>query len=508
MFMTSPQFRLASPVAALLLGLMSVSLTTAVHAEPVPFSHQQVIDQARALASQDYMPAPQVAPGLLDLDYDAHRQIRFRKEKALWAKTNSPFEAEFFAPGSYFTTGVELYSVESGVAKLIGIDRDTFDTPTPEIAELLQRGGTLAGYRLHFPINSPKYKDEFAVFLGASYFRAISKGQTYGLSARGLAVDVAEPTGEEFPAFRKFWLERPGSRSNSIVVHALLDSPRVTGAYRFSIYPGSPTYIDVVATLYPRAPLHHIGLAPLTSMYWFGSLDASDFPDYRPAVHDSEGLSMLTGRGEWIWRPLTNPKSLQISAFSDQTPRGFGLIQRQRSLSGFQDLEAHYQQRPSAWVTPQGDWGTGHVILVEIPSDSEANDNIVAYWRPDHPLPAAQPYPIEYRITWPDDVKQVKGFARVVRSARGLDFHKQHQILTVDYNDSSGLTADKITPEVGLSSGKLISAVVQDNPETHGWRVVIQFDPSDDALSEIRLVPHDANGQSVGETWLHRWLPR
>lgn len=506
MSMALPRFRFLPNAAVALSVLLSVGGLPDAQADT--FSHQQVIDQARELASQDYLPPSQVAPGLLDLDYDAHRQIRFRKDKALWSKTSSPFEAEFFAPGSYFTSGVELFSVESGTAHAIGVDQDSFDTPAPDIAELLQKGGTLAGYRLHFPINTPNYKDEFVVFLGASYFRAISKGRQYGLSARGLAVDVAEPTGEEFPAFRKFWLERPGRRSNSIVVHALLDSPRVTGAYRFSIYPGSPTYIDVLATLYPRAPLHHVGLGPLTSMFWFGSLDPSDFSDYRPAVHDSEGLAMLSGRGEWIWRPLTNPQSLQISAFSDQTPRGFGLIQRQRKLAAFQDLEAHYHQRPSAWVTPQGDWGAGHVILVEIPSDSEANDNIVAYWRPDQTLAAGEPFPLEYRITWPDDVRQIKNLARVIRSARGLDFHKRHQVLTIDYDSNGGLTADKITPEVSLSSGKLISTVIQDNPETGGWRVVIQFDPTDDNLTEIRLVPRDSNGQSVGETWLHRWLPR
>ena len=488
------------------MGLATLSLCAVSQAGP--FSYQRVIDEAKALASEDYLPPSQVAPDLLDLDYDTYRKIRFRKEKALWAKTTSQFKAEFFAPGSYFTTGVELYSVENGESRPIEIDRDSFDTPTSKIAELLHQGGRLAGYRLHYPINTPDYKDEFVVFLGASYFRAVSKEQFYGLSARGLAVDVAEPAGEEFPAFRKFWLERPGSRSNSIVVHALLDSPRVTGAYRFSIYPGSPTYIDVNATLYPRAQLRHVGLGSLTSMYWFGTLDPPDFADYRPAVHDSEGLAMLSGRGEWIWRPLTNPKSLQMSAFIDKAPRGFGLIQRQRELSGFQDLEAHYHQRPSAWVTPKGDWGAGHVILVEIPSDSEANDNIVAYWRPDQVLPTGKPFPIEYRITWPDNVRQVQGLARVVRSARGLDFYKQHQILTIDYDSNSGLTADKIKPEVSLSTGRLISTVVQDNPETQGWRIVVQFDPANDALSEIRVAPHDGSGRSVGETWLYRWLPR
>lgn len=472
------------------------------------FKHQDVIAEAAKLAKETHLPPALVAPALLDLDYDLHRQIRFKKEAALWHGTQSKFEAEFFAPGSYFTSGVDIFSIENGQVTPITINENTFDTPRPDITELLVDTGKLAGFRLHYPLNKTEYKDELVVFLGASYFRAISKGQVYGLSARGLALDVAEATGEEFPSFRKFWIERPSNNSKSIQVHALLESKSVVGAYRFSIYPGSPTYMDVYATLFPRTTLKHVGLAPLTSMFYYGPIDGPDSQDYRPAVHDSEGLAMLSGRGEAIWRPLTNPKKLQISAFQDEHPKGFGLIQRQRNFSAYQDLEAHYHQRPSAWVTPLSDWGRGHVVLVEIPSDKETNDNIVAYWRPEIPMtPEAGPYVTEYRVSWPGDTKKEPEMSRVIRSASSLDFEKKYHQVALDYDDTSGVDASDVTLNTYLSQGKLINAIIHDNPETGGWRVFLTFDPQGKPFSEIRIVP-TANGKQVGETWLHRWLPQ
>ncbi len=486
-----------------IIGMASVPSRAAV--DQPAFKHQIVIDEAAKLASEPQTPPPLVSPGLLELDYDTHRKIRFRKDQAIWARSGTRFEVELFAPGSYFTSGVDIYVVESGKARHIDITEGMFDTPNKQVADLLANTGKLAGYRLHFPLNNGQYKDEFIVFLGASYFRGISKGQLYGLSARGLALDVAEPTGEEFPVFRKFWIERPAADSNSLVVHALLDSKQVAGAYRFSIYPGEPSYVDVQATLFPRNRLNHVGIAPLTSMYMFGAIDRADFEDYRPAVHDSEGLAMLAGSGEWIWRPLSNPRTLQVSAFSDTNPQGFGLIQRERRLVAYQDLEAHYHQRPSAWIVPLGDWGAGHVTLVEIPSDRESNDNIVAYWRPREALAANQPFSLEYRLSWPDDTRKLAGLSRVIRSSRGLDFRKERHLVVVDYDATANVQAQEIELEASISHGKLIDRVVQDNPDTGGWRVFLTFEPGGEPMSEIRIVPRKGNRQ-VGETWLFRWL--
>lgn len=469
-----------------------------------PFSRRRVIDQARGLAAESFSPPEKVPQKLRKLNYDLYRQIRFRKDKAIWGSSPTKFSTELFAPGFLYETGVDINVVENGLSHAVGIDTDSFETPSPEIAAELARIGQFAGFRLHHPINREDYRDEFIVFQGASYFRAVSKGQNYGLSVRGLAIDVAEPTGEEFPIFRRFWIERPSSREKSIVVHALLDSPRVAGAYRFGIYPGAPTTIDVDAVLFARAPLKHIGLGALTSMYMHGSADKPDSPDYRPAVHDSLGLAMHTGRGEHLWRPLSNPATLQVSAFVDKNPIGFGLIQRSRRFEHFQDLEAVYEKRPSAWVAPRGDWGTGHVQLIEIPSASETNDNIVAYWRPQNAIEPGRPFDFSFRLTWPNDNALPREIAKVARSAYGLSFSgKQHQ-MAVDFVGDGVLDADTLSFDVSLSAGKLVEQLVQPNRAVKGARIFLTFEPGEAKLIEFRVQPRK-KGVPVGETWLYRW---
>ena len=472
-----------------------------------PFSRQNVIDEARALAARPFQPLPEVPPGLRDLDYDNYRKIRFRKAKAVWGTSPTPFSIELFAPGFLYKSGIDLAVVENGLSYAIGIAPDSFETPTPEIAAILAQLGKFAGFRLHYPINREDYRDEFVVFQGASYFRAVSRNQNYGLSARGLAIDVAEPTGEEFPVFRRFWIERPSARAGSIVVHAVLDSKRVAGAYRFGIYPGAPTTIDVDATLFARTPLGHVGLGALTSMYLYGTIDRPDRPDYRPAVHDSLGLAMHTGRGERLWRPLCNPATLQVSAFVDNNPKGFGLIQRARRFDHFQDLEAAYEKRPSAWITPRGNWGAGHVQLIEIPSASETNDNIVAYWRPQQPIRPGSPFSFAYRLTWPNNAPLPQQFAQTIRSAYGRTFDGTQHQMAIDYGAKDGVSAEDLTLDVMLSAGRVIEQVIQPNPATGGVRVFLTFDPERARLIEFRIQPRK-KGTPVGETWLYRWIRR
>ena len=249
-------------------------------------------------------------------------------------------------------------------------------------------------------MNRPDYYDEVGVFLGASYFRAVAKGEVYGLSARGLAINTAEPKGEEFPLFKTFWIEKPQPKTNSIVVHALLDSKSATAAYRFTIRPGTTTVYDVEMNLYPRVDIPEVGIAPMTSMFFFDANDRDDVDDFRPAVHDSDGLYMRNGHDERLWRVLTNPNDLQISSFNDTNPRNFGLMQRQRDFRAYQDLKSHFEKRPSLQVEPIGDWGNGQVRLIEIPTKSEIHDNIVSFWHPKDPLRAKGEYAFTYRLHW------------------------------------------------------------------------------------------------------------
>ncbi len=485
---------------------LTVTAPAFAETETAPaFSHQIVLDAAAALAKTPFKEPAKVPDALGQLSYDKYRQIAYRKKAAIWGGTPTRFSIEMFAPGNLYANGVDISVVENGTSLPAPVTENSFDAPTKQIAELLAKVGQLAGFRLHYPLNREDYQDEFIVFQGASYFRAVSRGQTYGLSARGLAIDVAEPTGEEFPIFRKFWIERPSSKADSIVVHALLDSPRVTGAYRFGIYPNAPTRLDVDATLFPRVPLNHVGLGPLTSMYFFGSIDRADVPDYREAVYDSTGLAMQTGNGERLWRPLNNPVDLQVSAFIDTNPKGFGLVLRDRTPAAFEDQEAGYHTRPSAWITPLGDWGKGHVQLVEIPTSSETNDNIVAYWRPKAPLQPGKPFQFSYRLSWPDNNPLPAKFGYVRRSAYGLKLDTSYPQMVIDYVGlPTGLTEEDIKVEASLSSGKLIELIAHPQPDGK-MRIFMAFEPKNTDPIEIRIQPK-YQGAPIGETWLYRWI--
>ena len=492
---------------ALMLGFIAaVYADPQAAAEPVkPFSHESVVTLAKVLASKPFVEPQSVPESLSRLDYSTYRQINFQQSAAVWGNTASRFSLQLFAPGYLFNRLVDIAVVENGKAIPVKINEHSFRVPEPSIAQILADVGKYAGFRLHYPINKDDYQDEFVVFQGASYFRSVSKGQSYGISARGLAIAVAEQHGEEFPFFTRFWVERPSKGQRAIVVHALLDSKSVAGAYRFAIYPGAPTRMDVTAVLFPRRDLQHVGLAPLTSMFMRGAMVQSKVPDYRPAVHDSEALAIERNNGEWAWRPLNNPDNLQVSVFADLNPKGFGLIQRQRKFADYQDLEASYQNRPSAWVQPLNDWGQGAVQLVEIPSDAESNDNIIAYWRPAEELKQGEPYTFSYRLTWPNDIRPSGDQAHVVRSSAGVKLFSSNQEMVIDY---AGLDIEKLKDVVinaAISQGKIVETIIQPNPAVKGARVFVIFDPDGADTAELR-VQLTSGAKPVAETWLFRWI--
>ncbi|MEM9312984.1 MAG: glucan biosynthesis protein G [Pseudomonadota bacterium] len=485
------------------LAIAAADSTAEENAGAEPFSRQLVVDMARRLAGRPFEPLPQAPERLRALDYSQYRQINYQQDAAVWGNTPTLFSLQLFAPGFLYRDLVDIDIVENGRSRSLKISSDSFRVPEPELGQLLAEVGRYAGMRLHYPINREDYADEFLVFQGASFLRGVSAGQLYGLSARGLAIDVADASGEEHPIFRHFWVERPSSSQHAMVIHALLDSPRISGAYRFGIYPGDPTRIDVDATLFPRENLPHVGLGPLTSMFMHGPADPSDILDYRPAVHDSHGLAIVRGNGEQLWRPLMNPKTLQISAFIDENPRGFGLIQRDRDFADYQDLEARYHRRPSAWVQPLGDWGRGEVRLVEIPSDSEANDNVVAYWRPERGLKADEEYRFAYRLTWPNDVPGLSRFSRVARSAGGLKLFSDHKEVMIDWSETGAV--ENLSLEASVNNGRIVDTNLQKNGYVNGARAFVSFDPGDADAAELRVVLR-RGGEAAGETWLYRWL--
>lgn len=366
---------------------------------PTPFRFEDVARRARDLAAAPFDAAPPVLPEPLNsLDFDAWRDIRFRPERAFLGQNGSPFRLQLFHLGFLYRRPVTVNVIRDGVPTPIAYQPQLFDYGRTKIERPLPVNLGFAGFRLHAALNDPRVFDELIAFLGASYYRFLGRDQRYGLSARGLSVGVGGREPEEFPFFREFWIEMPQPGADRVTIFALLDGASVAGAYRFDVYPAPETQIEVNATLVPRRQITSIGLAPLTSMFFTGENERRTGDDFRPELHDSDGLLLQAGSGEWIWRPLRNPKNTSVSAFSDTNPRGFGLMQRDRMFESYQDLEAFYHMRPSYWVEPNGQWGEGRVELVEIPTNAEVHDNMVAYWTPNRAIEAGQEFAFGYRV--------------------------------------------------------------------------------------------------------------
>ncbi|GGA31127.1 glucan biosynthesis protein [Neptunicoccus cionae] len=472
----------------------------------VAFKADNVIDLARNLSKQAYKAPASVPEEWTQISYEDYQSIWFDNRNALWNNQEDvPLRLDVFAPGLYFPHPVEISIVENGVAAPLLFDMEMFGT-TDKFPEL-PVGDSLgySGLRLRAELQRAGIYEEFAVFQGASYFRAIGNGNIYGLSARALAIDTAQERGEEFPVFRAFWLEKPNAKGKAFVVHALLDSPSCTGAYRFEITPGEALVMDIEARLFPREDMEHLGVAPLTSMFQYDQTNRHKFTDFRPAVHDSDGLLIVNGAGETLWRPLANPAHLQISSFIDNNPTGFGLMQRAQEYRDFADLEALYHRRPGVWVEPKGDWGAGAVTLVEIPTPSEVFDNIVCFWTPKEIWRAGSDHALSYRLTWSQDNMYGNGLA-VRNTMIGSAFENRGIIVVIDFDAGAKMPTDfsAISHPIQASAGKVSSGVLQRNPETGGPRLAFKFEPDGAKTIEFRtqLLVDDT---PLSEIWLYRW---
>ena len=489
--------------------------------QPVPaiapaktFSMDILRAKARKLAENKYQPPFFNIPDeLKKLSYDQYRDIRFVREHGPWYNQKLPFEIQFFHTGSIFQTPVLINEIIDNKVIPLKYSANFFNYGRNKLAGLDENIG-YAGFRLHSKLNSPAYYDELISFLGASYFRALGKGQKYGISARGLAIDTAVQTGEEFPVFKEFWIEKPRRRSETVKVYALLDSPSAAGAYRFEITPGKNTVVDVEAAIYPRTKINKLGIAPLTSMYLFGENTKNRFDDHRPEVHDSDGLLIHNGNDEWLWRPLDNSRYLRISSFEDNNPKGFGLMQRDRNPWHYLDFEAYYEQRPSVWVEPVGDWGKGVIQLVEIPSIQEIHDNIVAFWVPGKPVEPGKEYIYKYRLNWcmeapvPEDVAKVRDTYTGIGGVSGM-LETEKRKFVVNFTKLKHIKKDiqdgLITADVSASEGKIKGVHLMYNPLTKGAVVYTDFIP-DGTTTELRIVLKK-EGKPVSEVWSYQWLP-
>ncbi|MGD8971264.1 MAG: glucan biosynthesis protein G [Desulfobacterales bacterium] len=507
---------------------MNVFSATKPEAAPT-FTFEDVVAKAKELAAQPFQdPKDSVPDFLLKATYDQWRDIRFEPDKSLWRSENLPFEVQFFHLGFLYDRPVKINEIDAEGLAEIPFAADLFNYGANDFKTKLPENLGFAGFRLHYPINRKDYRDEVAVFLGASYFRAVGKNMGYGLSARGLAIDTALDSGEEFPYFREYWLVRPALNEKEVVVYALLDSVSLAGAYKFVVRPGEATLIKVEATIFRRREVGKLGIAPLTSMFLYGeNTNQRSTDDFRPEIHDSDGLLIADGTGEIIWRPLVNPQRLLINAFQLNNPKGFGLLQRDLDFDHYQDLEARYDKRPSVWIAPVGEWGKGSVELIQIPSSNEIDDNIVSFWVPASLPDLKEPISFAYTMSWhfPADDPNAGGYVSATRT--GMVRDKNLRLFIIDFK---GGKLDKLpdalpvdTPLEGIvdlgEGSTIVEKHLVKNEPNGGWRLVFQL-KSDNEGPLDKVLPKPKNqpslemraylkeGQDIlTETWSYGFLP-
>lgn len=497
--------------AAALWLLCAVLLPVAERATAAeaPFGFPHVVEKARTLAGRGFTPPPAVPELWQKVGYDQHRDIDFDRGRALW-KDSGNFRVELIHPGNVYKHTVAINTYDRAGVSPVPFSPDLFSYGKSALRDKVPKDFGFAGFRITHPLYRSSEWNHVLVFAGASYFRPVAKNQVFGLSARGLAIDTGLPSGEEFPAFTEFWLERPSRDATSMTMLALLDSPRLTGAYQFVVRVTPKMVIEVKATLFERKRVAELGIAPLTSMFFYGKDRGRPAGHWRPEVHDSDGLLIHSANGEWLWRPLVNPDRLLINSFQVDGLRGFGLLQRDRSFGAYEDLEARYELRPNAWITPVGNWGKGHVKLVQIPTHNEYNDNIAAYWLPGTLPPAGQPIELAYRVHVQSDdpVPAARGRTTATRLGNG-DAAGVRRVV-IDFEGGAlkqlGATAD-VKPVVWVGAdGELVQQNAFKNAVTGGWRLAFQLKQQKAKPVELRAsLQH--NGETITETWSYLLLP-
>jgi len=477
--------------------------------KPRPFDFDMLVERARKMADLAHS-SPSVADAdVLDrIDYSNHEKIWFLEKFGVWSGVNEPGPVHFFHPGKFFPDPVRIHLVEDGQAREILPVAGAFGYPAGHPAASLTRPPAYAGLRL---LNKGTHTDWLS-FLGKSYFRSSGPFDQYGLSARGVVIDAGLSTPEEFPRFSEFWLE---DNDGGFTVYALLDGPSLAGAFRIVCRRDGDTDMDVDARLFARRDINRLGIAPLTSMFWYGENRRDKAVDWRPEIHDSDGLLMWNGNGESLWRPLNNPPRVMTNSFSDSAPRGFGLIQRDRAFTSYSDSTLGYDKRPSAWVEPIGDWGRGAVQLLEIPTDDEIHDNIAAYWVSDSPMRKGDDRTYRYRLSWTGNVVRERGRGRVVatRAGTGGVPEQRRPVATrrfvIDFETAQhpGLTGTNLPDaNVTVSRGRLLRKFVVAVPETDVWRLVFDLEADGDDALDLRA---DLSRQSeiLTETWIYQTFP-
>jgi glucans biosynthesis protein len=507
-------------LAAAGFGPRALAATGLTLAAPQAFSFDAMKARVREMARQPYLaPAPAQPDVLWRIDYDQHGKLRYKTDLALFADGPGQFPVTFFHLGRYFQKPVRMHVVEGGEAREILYDARYFQMPDDSPARELTAASGFAGFRFQESRDGKLdwRRNDWVAFLGASYFRAIGELAQYGLSARGVTVNtVVYNAPEEFPDFTHVWFETPAPGSDAVTVYALLDGPSIVGAYRFVMRRGAAVTMDIDTLLVLRRDVVRLGLAPMTSMFWYSETAKPTMVDWRPEVHDSDGLAMWTGTGEHIWRPLNNPRTIQVSAFSDASPRGFGLLQRDRNFDHYQD-GVYYERRPSLWVEPKGDWGRGTVQLVENPTDDEIHDNINAMWVPAEPAAAGKTFEFSYRLHWAADEPFPSRLARCIATRLGnggqpgTDRPRGVRKFLLEFvgGPLKDLPAGALPEPVLTASRGAFSYIRTEavpNDVAGHWRAQFDLTTTGNEPVELRCFLRSGD-QILSETWLYQYHP-
>lgn len=480
-------------------------------------TYEDVVKQARVAASSSYKAPKPIPKFLRELSYDQYQNIRFNPAKSLWQENDSRFQVMLVPPGLFYNHAVKIHVLEGGKNHSLSFDRHLFDFTDEELGRRIPTDLGYAGFKLTYPLEGAGSQNQFLVFAGASYFRGVGAENAWGISARGAALDTGLPKGEEFPSFTEYWLKRPTPQANQTIIYALLDGPRITGAYQFTVYPGAQLLVNVKATLFARSDIELLGIAPLTSMFFYGENTARPRGEWRTQVHDSDGLLIHNGgSGEWLWRPLINPTHLEMDYFSTENVRGFGLLQRDTQFADYQDLGAHYQQRPSTWVDPEGDWGKGKIVLVQLPTDMETNDNIVAFWTPEVPLQTQTPLTLSYNLRFGDKHLANEPVGRAINTfvgdgnVVGGGSEKDAYRIIVDFEggelDKRAATQRVTASVTALQEGEVLEHFVEYNAPLKAWRLSMLVKPRRNESLVLRAFLMD-EGKALTETWTYRLPP-
>jgi len=474
----------------------------------VDFSY--VEEKAQSLAKKAFDPPPPIPEELLNLDYDEYRSIRFNPIRALWSQEELPFRIELFHLGYLYKEPVVINETTATHKQEIPYSSELYNYgEKDDLAKTLPSDLGYAGIRILYPLNDPGVYDEVAVFQGSSYFRMLSRGQVWGLSARGLAINTGIDESESFPLFREFWLRKPEEKDRELLIYALLDGKWATGAYEFKLIPGDPSRMKIRATLFFRQIPSRIGLAPFSSMFWYGenTLDRPD--DFRPEVHDSDYLVAESITGEYIARPLENTGKVSESFFQFDGVKAWGLLQRDRVFENYQDIQAAYHLRPGGWVEPTNGFGSGSVYLLEIPVETETVDNIAAMWLPNTPPEKQSPYSFSYDLTSPTMNPSPNGWVQATHQGRS---DNGRRLIAVDWGGerlAELSSSENVEVALQTSPENLVEEfTLEKNPYNKSWRMVLYLsEPSQDAPDGSLRAFLRLNDQILTETWTLPWKP-